>query len=337
MIEVIFLMMLGNADALTDLQIDIDELKEKVEELELEYKEIKEKRTAKEIKMNVIYVEYEDWDKKSNNDDESDAMKTYLYAKAREVKDLWREEYRDLKEIEKQEEILEHELETSKVLLEKMESDFEKIEKANSNPDRYTNVSISLSQNCQIMIEYGLNSICPTYRELVELFDTTNPTASGHFVDMGYDVKRVGIMDRHWKFYETEADYNLIMVDPDAPFQNKSISIEIQSNTFTTLSVIGNDNSRNFNQGSYTTWENFKQTDNCKKIIVAPDIELITQAVEYAKNDCNGEVEVLESTVVHKEPTPHDDRNWRESPALVYQNWLYNAIQNNKELRLGLD
>ena len=337
MIEVIFLMMLGNADVLADLQIDIDELKEKVEKLELEYEEIKEQRTVKEIKMNVIYVEYEDWDKKSNNDEESDAMKIYLSAKAREVKDLWREEYRDLKEIQKQEKVLEHELETSKVLLEKMEGDFEKIKNANSNPDRYTNVSLSLSKNCQIMIKYGLDTVCPTYRELVELFDTTNPTASGHFVDMGYDVKRVGIMDRHWKFYETEDNYDLIMVDPDAPFQNKSISIEIQSNTFTTLSVIGSDNSRNFNQGSYTTWENFKQTDNCKKIIVAPDIELITQAVEYAKNNCNGEVEVLESTVVHKEPTPHDDRNWRESPALVYQNWLYNAIQNNKELRLGLD
>ena len=337
MIEVIFLMMLGNADVLADLQIDIDELKEKVEKLELEYEEIKEQRTVKEIKMNVIYVEYEDWDKKSNNDEESDAMKIYLSAKAREVKDLWREEYRDLKEIQKQEKVLEHELETSKVLLEKMEGDFEKIKNANSNPDRYTNVSLSLSKNCQIMIKYGLDTVCPTYRELVELFDTTNPTASGHFVDMGYDVKRVGIMDRHWKFYETEDNYELVMVDPDAPFQNKSISIEIQSNTFTTLSVIGSDNSRNFNQGSYTTWENFKQTDNCKKIIVAPDIELITQAVEYAKNNCNGEVEVLESTVVHKEPTPHDDRNWRESPALVYQNWLYNAIQNNKELRLGLD
>lgn len=337
MIEVIFLMMLGNADVLTDLQINIDELKEKVEKLELEYEEIKEQRTVKEIKMNVIYVEYEDWDKKSNNDEESDAMKIYLSAKAREVKDLWREEYRDLKEIEKQEKVLEHELETSKVLLEKMEGDFEKIKNANSNPDRYTNVSLSLSKNCQIMIKYGLDTVCPTYRELVKLFDTTNPTASGHFVDMGYDVKRVGVMDRHWKFYETEDNYDLIMVDPDAPFQNKSISIEIQSNTFTTLSVIGSDNSRNFNQGSYTTWENFKQTDNCKKIIVAPDIELITQAVEYAKNNCNGEVEVLESTVVHKEPTPHDDRKWRESPALVYQNWLYNAIQNNKELRLGLD
>ena len=34
MIEVILLMMLGNADALTDLQIDIDEQTEKVAELE---------------------------------------------------------------------------------------------------------------------------------------------------------------------------------------------------------------------------------------------------------------------------------------------------------------
>jgi FtsZ-binding cell division protein ZapB len=86
MIEVIFLMMLGNADVLADLQIDIDELKEKVEKLELEYEEIKEKRTAKEIKMNVIYVEYEDWDKKSNNDEESDAMKIYLSAIERDTK-----------------------------------------------------------------------------------------------------------------------------------------------------------------------------------------------------------------------------------------------------------
>jgi hypothetical protein len=250
---------------------------------------------------------------------------------------LWREQYRELKDIEIERDLLEHDMETAKVLLEKMEGDFEKILKANSNPDRYTNVSISLSKNCQTMIEYGLYTNCPTYRELAELFDTTNPTASGHFIDMGYDIKRVGIMDRHWKFYETEDNYDLIMVDPDAPFQSKSIAIEIQASKFTTLSVIGSDNSRSFNQSSYTTWENFKQTPNCKKIIVAPDIELITQAVEYAVNNCNGEIEVLETTVVHQEPTPHNDRNWEDSPALVYQNWLYNAIQNNKELRLGLD
>jgi len=335
MIEVIFLMMLGNADALTDLQINIDEQTEKIAELELEFEELKTEKRDKEIKMNVLFVEYKSWDNKYENE-ETQAMKTYYYSKYLEIKNMWRDEFHDLKDIEEEYDLVEHDLDTAKVLLELMEGDMEKILKANSNPDRYTNVSISLSKNCQIMIKYGLDTVCPTYRELVELFDTTNPTASGHFVDEGYDVKRVGVMDRHWKFYETEDSYDLVMVDPDAPFQNKSISIEIQSNTFTTLSVIGNDNSRNFNQGSYTTWENFKQTDNCKKIIVAPDIELITQAVEYATNNCNGEIDVLEKTVVHNEPTPHNDRNWRDSPALVYQDWLRNAIENNKGLMLGL-
>jgi hypothetical protein len=335
MIEVIFLMMLGNADALTDLQIDIDEQTEKIAELEAEFEELKTEKRAKELKMNVLFVDFKLWDKKYEAE-ETQAMKTYYYSKYLEFKSLWRDEFHDLKDIEEEYDLIEHDLDTAKVLLELMEGDMEKILKANSNPDRYTNVSLSLSKNCQTMIKHGLYTNCPTYRELVELFDTTNPTASGHFVDMGYDVKRMGVMDRHWKFYETEDNYDLIMVDPDAPFQSKSIAIEIQASKFTTLSVIGHDNSRSFNQGSYTTWENFKQTDSCNKILVAPDIELIKQAVEYAVNDCNGEIDVLENTVVHQEPTPHNDRNWRDSPALVYQDWLRNAIENNKGLMLGL-
>ena len=328
-------MMLGNADALTDLQIDIDEQTEIITQLELEFEELQIERTAKEVKMNLLFVEYNAWDKK-HDIEETQAMKTYLHSKAIEYKNLWRDEHYDLKDIVKEYDLIKNELETAKVLLDLMNNDFENIKKANSNTERFTNVSISLSKNCLTMIEYGLYTNCPTYRELFELFDTTNPTASGTMVDVGYDLERQGIMERHWKFYETEDNYQLVMVDPDAPFLNKSISIEIQASKFTTLSVIGNDNSRNYNQGSYTTWENFKQTDNCKKIIVAPDMELITQAVDYALNNCNGEIDVLENTVVHQEPTPHNDRNWRDSPALVYQDWLRNAIENNKGLMLGL-
>jgi hypothetical protein len=319
---------------LMDLQINIDDQAEKVIKLETKFENLVSDHTDVSIKLNLLFIEFKEWNNKYESE-ETQAMKIHLYTKYLESKDLWRDHYREFKDIEIERDLLEHELDTAKVLLEVMEGDFEKIKKANSNVDRYTTVSISLSKNCQTMIEYGLYTNCPTYRELVELFDTTNPTASGHFEDLGYDIKRVGMMDRHWKFYETEDNYDLIMVDPDAPFQNKSIAIEIQASKFTTLSVIGSDNSRNFKQGSYTTWENFKQTPNCKKIIVAPDMELITQAVEYAKNNCNGEIDVLENTVVHQEPTPHDDRNWRDSPALVYQDWLRNAIENNKGLMLG--
>ena len=164
-------MMLGNADALMDLQIDIDEQTEKVAKLEAEFEELKIEKRDKEVKMNVLFVEYKSWDNKYENE-EKVAMKSYLYSKYLETKDLWRDEFQSLKVIKTNYDLLEHDLETAKIMLEKMEGDFEKIQKANSNPDRYTNVSISLSKNCQTMIEYGLHTTCPTYRELVELFDT---------------------------------------------------------------------------------------------------------------------------------------------------------------------
>jgi len=141
-------------------------------------------------------------------------------------------------------------------------------------------------------------------------------------------------MKNHWKFYETEPDYDLVMVDPDSDFQHKSINIEVQSNSFKTLSQVGSDKQRGFQNGGYTVWQDFKVTNNCHNIIVAPDLDLITQAVEYAKNQCDGEINTI-SEVIKLEV--FELEHWYESPALVYQDWLRNAIKDNKELRLGLD
>ena len=121
------------------------------------------------------------------------------------------------------------------------------------------------------------------------------------------------------------------MVDPDAEFQNKSVNIEIQVRDFTTLSK------QSTRDGSTLVWKNFKVKNDCKRILVAPDMELITEAVEFAKNNCSGEIEHVEEIVIKQKTTPHDYKKWRDSPALVYQNWLKDAIANNKELRIGLD
>ena len=334
MIEIIMLMMLGNAGALMDVQINIDEKTELVTELEKEFEELLVKKTAQEVKLNILFNEFKQYEREEEWDN-SKTRQEFVEFKAREVKSEWRVEYRILDKIIVEFNKLEHDLETAKILLERMNKDFENITKANSDVNRYNNISISLSKNCQTMIEYGLYTNCPTYRELFDTFDTTNPTASGTMTDYGYDVSRENIMKKHWKFYEYQTDFDLIMVDPDSDYQNKSVNIEIQASNFTTLSVVGSDNARGFKNGSYTTWENFKVTEDCRQIIVAPNMELITQAVEYARNNCNGEIEVLENTVIKQEPTPHNDRNWRDSPALVYQDWLRNAIENNKGLMLG--
>ena len=330
MIEIVFLLLLGNADALFDLQLDVDAQIELVTDLELKFEELKVERTATEIRMNVLFVEYKQYEKEEEWDN-SQTRQEFVEFTAREKKNEWREEYRDLKVMLKEYKELEHELETAKVILESMEKDLVNLTKANSKTDRYGNVSISLSKNCKTLIEYNMYTNCPTYRELFEKFDTTDPMVSGVMVDYGYDIQRESIMNKHWNFYDTYDDFNIVMVDPDAVFQDRSINIEIQVRDFTTLAE------QKTKDGLYTTWKNFKITNDCKRILVAPDMVLITEAVEYAKNNCSGDVEHFEEIVIKQKTTPHDFKKWRDSPALVYQNWLKDAIANNKELRIGLE
>ena len=336
MIEIIMLMLLGNADALVDLQLEVDDQIALVADLELEFEELQVERTATEIRMNVLFTEFrqyeieEDWDN-------SKTRQTFVEFKARELKNEWRSENFDLEDIIDRYVELTHELDTAKVILESMEKDLVNLAKAESNAVRYTDVSVSLSKNCKTMLKYDLYTNCPTIQELFDTFDNTDDTVSGIMVDDGFhDVQRVDIMKKHWKFYKDFNDFNLIMIDPDADFQRVSVNVEIQARNFKTLSVMGSNDARSFSDNEFTVWKNFKVTDNCKRILVAPDMELIAQAIEFAKNNCNGEID-LETDVIKRDPTPHNDRNWRDSPALVYQNWLKDAISNNKELRIGLD
>ena len=330
MIEIIFLLLLGNADALVDLQLDVDTQTELVAELELKFEELKVEKTDKEVTMNELFNEFKQYEKEEQWDNNK-TRQEFVEFKARELKNEWRIDYFELGDIKKEYNIVKDKFETASALLESMEKDLENLAKANSKTDRYNNVSISLSKNCKVLIEYNMYTNCPTYRELFDKFDTTDPMVSGVMVDYGYDVERTDIMKKHWSFYKTEPSYNLIMVDPDAEFQNKSVNIEIQVRDFTTLSK------QSTRDGSTLVWKNFKVTNDCKRILVAPDMELITEAVEFAKNNCSGEIEHVEEIVIKQKTTPHDYKKWRDSPALVYQNWLKDAISNNKELRIGLD
>ena len=336
MIEIVMLMLLGNADALFDLQLEVDDQIALVADLELEFEELQIERTATEIRMNVLFAEYKQYEKEEDLDN-TKTRQTFVEFKARELKNEWRVEFQDLKVILKEYKELEHELDTAKVILESMEKDLVNLAKAESNAVRYNDVSVSLSKNCKTMLKYDLYTNCPTTQELFDTFDNTDDTVSGIMVDDGFhDVQRVDIMKKHWKFYKDFNDFNLVMVDPDADFQRISVNVEVQAREFQTLSLMGSNDARSFSDNQFTIWKNFKVTDNCKRILVAPDMELIAQAVDFAQSKCRGDID-LESDVIERDPTLHEDKNWRDSPALVYQNWLKEAMSNNKQLRIGLD
>ena len=62
-------------------------------------------------------------------------------------------------------------------------------------------INIVLSNTCLSMIEKGLPTKCPTYRDLM-IYDNTVKHVSGEFVDHGYDVKRESPMYKnYWKYY----------------------------------------------------------------------------------------------------------------------------------------
>jgi hypothetical protein len=338
MIEIIMLLMLGgDTDMSTQLAFNVDEQNETVDMLQTEYDILQEELTLIQTDMNVKYAEWIKLKYLEENNNDSDAVQHYHHSNTGIAKDEWRAMNSDMEDMRDRLDELKFELDTEIVLLEKMEKDLENLLKANSDTVRYSNTSISLSKNCQTMIKYELYTKCPTYRELFDMFDNSDPTVSGMMVDYGYDISREDIMKKHWKFYETYDDFELVVVDPDSDFQHKSINIEIQPRVFTSLALIGDSNTKNWTNESYTTWHNFKVDDNCKRIMVAPDLELIAEAVEFARNNCDGEMTLLENKTVKRESTEWSDRDWRSSPALVYQDWLRNAIENNKGLRLGLD
>ena len=335
MIEMIMLLILGNADALVDMQLELDALTLEVEELQVKYDDIELDRADLEIKLNELYRAFKQSELEESYDN-SKAMKQHLKQTTILLKSDWRVSYSDLKDLVKLQNEIGERLDLKTILLELEEKKMENLLKSNSDTERYHSISITLSRNCQTLIQYDLYTNCPTYRELFDTFDTTDSMVSGIMVEGKNDIERINIMQKHWKFYDL-TNFDLIMVDPDSDFQHKSINIEIQATDFKTLALHGDSNTKGFQDNTYTVWNNFKTTSNCQQIMVAPHMNLIEQAVTFAKNACNGELDISQTTTTLPQTDFNRWKDWESSPALVYQNWLKNAMQNNKELRIGLD
>ena len=342
MIELIMLAVLGSllsdSDELEKFQSITDELFIKLKDMEKKFEISKDIKDKKEKVLNKLYSEWSKLDKERKLKNNTETRQQFFEFKYTEVRNLWNVEKNNLRDITKEHIEIKNQLDTAKVLYEKSVKDFNNLlraNEANEATQKKSNVSITLSKSCQKMIEFGLDTECPTYRVLFKLYDNTDDTVSGKMVDYGYDLHRVDVMNKHWKFYEDGGDaYNLIMVDPDADYQFNSVNIEIQPNNFVTLSPVGSNHAISYNKGSFTTWHNFKVDENCKQIMIAPNMALIKQAVAFAQNDCSGEMETSPVTVTKILP-PFDVRNWKDSPALTYQDWLKQAIKNNKGYMIG--
>ena len=146
-------------------------------------------------------------------------------------------------------------------------------------------VSIRLSATCNLLIKSGYPTDCPTYRELAEIFDNTDPRFSGGFVDYGYDIRRENpTITDYWNYYEQLPNWKIITVDPDAKMMQKGMRIEIAPNDVLGKPKMGT--GTNFEKNEIYLEYDILINKQCSHATVSPDIEIITQAVSQFMNDC---------------------------------------------------
>ena len=151
-------------------------------------------------------------------------------------------------------------------------------------------ISIRLGGTCEMLIKSGHPTKCPTYRELVPMFDNTEERFSGGFEDLGYDLNRLPTKMKNYElYYEQVPSWLVITVDPDQRMMQKSSTIVIAPNrVYWTCTQA--DSACNI-PVDWDKNEVYVQYDihinkYCTKAMVSPDIEIITEAVNQFIEKC---------------------------------------------------
>ena len=195
----------------------------------------------------------------------------------------------------------------------------------------YQFINVNLSKTCQTLIQHELQTKCPTYREMIPLFDNTLPRISGEFVEVGYDMKRLpSPLEDHWRYYEQMTETRVVSVDADTALFDRGINITILAKDFTILEDTGrNDKTDSYNSSTLeqTLWKNIHVSDKCDKVTVGPDLKVIEAAILHVLNKCTTDLTEFQETIQH-EPTPiikEDSAQWR------YLQWLAQIVQDLRD------
>ena len=192
----------------------------------------------------------------------------------------------------------------------------------------YQFINVNLSKTCQTLIKYELQTKCPTYREMIPLFDNTLPVISGAFVEVGYDVKRLpSPLQEHWKYYEQMTKTRVVSVDADTDLFDRGVNITVQAKDFVILEDTGRKNkSASYDSSTMerTEWRNIFVDDKCSKVTVGPDLQAIEDAILHVLNKCKTDLSDYQ-TIITSEPTEikkEESAQWR------YLQWIANLVKS---------
>ena len=192
----------------------------------------------------------------------------------------------------------------------------------------YQFINVNLSRTCLTLIQNELQTVCPTYRDMLPLFDNTLPYISGYFVDVGYDVKRLpSPLQDHWKYYEQMTKTRVVSIDADTDLFDRGINITIEAKDFVVIERTGaTDKTDSYDSSTLekTTWHNIHVNKKCDQVSVGPDLKVIEAAILHVLNKCTTdlsefkEVVQREPTIIQKEQSAH----WQ------YLKWVADLVRS---------
>ncbi len=192
----------------------------------------------------------------------------------------------------------------------------------------YQFINVNLSRTCLTLIQNELQTVCPTYRDMLPLFDNTLPYISGYFVDVGYDVKRLpSPLQDHWKYYEQMTKTRVVSIDADTDLFDRGINITIEAKDFVVIERTGaTDKTDSYDSDTLeqTTWHNIHVNKKCDQVSVGPDLKVIEAAILHVLNKCTTdlsefkEVVQREPTIIQKEQSTH----WQ------YLKWVADLVRS---------
>ena len=195
----------------------------------------------------------------------------------------------------------------------------------------YQFINVNLSKTCQMLIKQDLQTKCPTYREMIPLFDNTLPRISGAFVEVGYDLKRLpSPLQDHWNFYQQLTKTRVVSVDADTDLFDRGVNITIEARDFTRVEQSGaTDKSESYNSSTLeqTIWHNIYVSDRCDQVSVGPDLKVIEAAILHVLNKCTTDLSEFKE-VINKEPTvivKEESAQWK------YLKWVADLVASLRD------
>ena len=297
-------------EEIVTLEEDIDKLHDEIPQMEMDWKQQEKdeksgdgKLKSMEYNLEKLKKEYRkayDDSRTSGDLDDAKLLKEEYNAYKKLYEDELERYAEDTKktiELETGYEEARDELEIMMEELRDMKDDLEllKIEMWKAKQSNQF-ISIRLSGTCIVLIENGYPSNCPTYAELKDTFDNTDPRISGGFSPSasGNDIRRdVPPMENHWLYYEQLPNWKIITVDPHPYLMAKGMVIDVAPMTVKKVhlpSVAKDCDDPDKAEGcEYDVQYDVIIDKYCSHASVSPDMKSIGEGIKQLMKSCKYE------------------------------------------------